>query len=170
MGFLAGLAPIIGGIGTGVQILGTIQAGREADAKAQYEAKVQEQQADEATASSQRSAAEQHRQGQFLLSQQRAAIAGSGGSLADASVLDLMGDTAAEADLAARTEIYKGDQQSRGYNDAAKVSRISGRNARNASYISAAGSLFSGVSNMYSRFGQQARQTAPANSSNLIYG
>lgn len=170
MGFLAGLAPILGGIGTGIQVLGTIKAGNDADARAQYEAKVQEQQADEAKAASQRDAAAQYRQGQQILSQQRAGIAGSGGSLADASVIDLMGDTAAESDLAARTENYKGEQQARGYNDAAKNSRISGRNARTASYLSAAGGLFSGVSSMYSRFGQQAKQTAPSSSSNLIYG
>lgn len=170
MGFLAGLAPILGAVGTGIQVLGTIKAGNDADAKAQYEAKVQEQQADEAKAASQRDAASQYRQGQQLLSQQRAAIAGSGGSLSDPSVIDLMGDTAGEARLAADTELYKGEQQSRGYNDAAKNSRISGKNAKTAAYISAAGGLFSGVSSMYSRFGQQARQTAPASSSNLIYG
>lgn len=170
MGALAGLPAILGGIGTGIQVLGTIKAGNDADAKAQYEAKVQEQQADEAKAASQRDAAAQYRQGNQILSQQRAAIAGSGGSLTDPSVLDLMGDTAAEADLAGRTEIYKGEQQSRGYNDAAKNSRISGKNAKTAAYIGAAGSLFSGVSSMYSRFGQQAKQTAPSSSSNLIYG
>ncbi|AXV15122.1 hypothetical protein CYG48_05055 [Neorhizobium sp. SOG26] len=165
------LALIAGGIGTAVQTFGTIQAGREANARAQYEAKVQEQQADEAYAASQRDAAEKYRQGRLMLSQQRAAIAGSGGDLTDPSVLDIMGDTAAEIDLAARTDIYKGDQQARGYNDAAKNSRISGKNALNASYISAAGSLFSGVSNMYSRFGQQARSTKPASGSTRpLYG
>lgn len=170
MGFLTGLAPILGAVGTGIQVLGTIQAGNDANARAQYEAKQQEMQADEAVAASQRDAAAEHRQGQQLLSQQRAAIAGSGGSLTDPSVIDLMGDTAAEANLAARTRMYQGDQQARGYNDAAKASRISGRNARTASLISAAGGLFSGVSSMYSRFGQQAKQTAPASGSNLIYG
>lgn len=164
------LALIAGGIGTAVQTFGTIKAGKDADAKAQYEAKVQEQQADEAKAASQRDAAAQHRQGQQLLSQQRAAIAGSGGSLADPSVIDLMGDTSAEVELAKETELFKGEQQSRGYNDAAKNSRISGKNAKTAAYISAAGGLFSGVSSMYSRFGQQAKATAPSSSSNLIYG
>lgn len=164
------LALLAGGIGTGIQALGTIRAGKDADAKAQYEAKVQEQQSDEAKAASQRDAAAQYRQGQQLLSQQRAAIAGSGGSIADPSVIDLMGDTAGEARLAADTEIYKGEQQARGYNDAAVNSRISGKNAKTAAYIGAAGSLFSGVSSMYSRFGQQAKQTAPSSSSNLIYG
>lgn len=164
---IAGLA---GAAGTVVQTLGTLQAGREEQARFQYEQKVQRQQADEAQASSQRDAAARYREGEFILSQQRAGIAGGGGSLADASVIDLMGDTAAEADLAARTEIYKGEQQARGYNDAAKISGINAKNAMNRAKWQAAGGLFAGVSNMYSRFGQQARATAPASGSNLIYG
>lgn len=171
MGALAGLAPIFGAIGTGISVLGTIQAGREAEAQANYQAKVQEMQADEAQAASQRDAAEKYRQGRLMLSQQRAAIAGSGGALDDPSVIDIMADTDAEADLAARTDIYRGEQQARGYNDAAVNSRISGQNARKASYISAAGNLFSGVSNMYSRFGQQAKTSATASGSTRpLYG
>lgn len=169
MGALA--LPILGAIGTGIQVIGNVQAGREAQARANYEAKVQEQQADEAYASAQREAAEKYRKGRIMLSEQRAGIAGSGGSLADPSVLDIMGDTAGEIDLAARTDIYRGDQQARGYNDAAVVSRISGENARRAATINAAGSLFSGVSNMFSRFGQQARSTKTATGSTRpLYG
>lgn len=171
MGALAGLAPIFGAIGTGISVLGTIQQGREAKAQAEYQATVQEMQADEAQAASQRDAAETYRKGQIMLGDQRAAIAASGGSLTDPSVIDIMGDTAAEIDLAARTDIYKGEQQARGYNDAAVNSRISGQNALKASYIGAAGGLFSGISNMYSRFGQQARTTKTASGSTRpLYG
>lgn len=165
------LALIAGGIGTAISTFGTIQAGREAEAQANYQAKVQEQQADEAYASSQRDAAEKYRKGQIMLGDQRAAIAGSGGDLTDPSVLDIMGDTQAEIDLAARTDIFRGDQQARGYNDAAINSRISGQNAKRASYLNAAGTLFSGVSNMYSRFGQQAKSTKTASGSTRpLYG
>lgn len=165
------LALVAGGIGTAVQAFGTISAGREANARAQYEAKVQEQQADEAYSASQRDAAETYRKGQIMLGDQRAAIAGSGGSLTDPSVIDIMGDTGAEIDLAARTDIYKGEQQARGYNDAAVNSRISGKNAQKAAFISAAGDIFSGVSNMYSRFGQQAKTTKTASGSTRpLYG
>lgn len=167
---MAQIAMVAGLLGTAVQTLGTLQAGREDKARYQYEQKVQRQQADEAQAASQRDAAARYREGEFLLSQQRAGIAGGGGSLADASVMDLMGDTAAEADLAARTEIYKGEQQARGYNDAAKIAGINANNAMNRARYQAAGGLFAGVSNMYSRFGQQARATAPASGSNLVYG
>lgn len=174
---MGALAPVLGVIGkvaavggTILQVAGTMQAGREEKARLQYEEKVQEQQADEALAASQRDAASRYREGRLLLSQQRAAIAGSGGNITDASVIDLMGDTAAEADLAARTEIYKGEQQSRGYNDAAKVAGVNADNAMRRARWQAAGQLFSGVSSMYSRFGQQAKATTPSTSSNAIYG
>lgn len=174
---MAALAPIMGGIakvaavaGTLTQTFGALQAGREQKARYEYEQKVQEQQADEAIAASQRDAAARYREGEFLLSQQRAGIAGSGGSAADASVIDMMGDTAAEVDLAARSDIYRGEQQARGYNDAAKIAGIDAKSAMNRATWQAAGGLFSGVSNMYSRFGQQARATAPATGSNTIYG
>lgn len=163
---IAGLA---GAAGTLIQVGGTLQAGKEDQARYEYEQKVQRQQADEAQAASQREAASRYREGKLLASQQRAAIAGSGGSVADASVIDLMNDTQDEVNLAAQTEIYKGEQQRRGYDDAAKIAGINAKNAMSRAKYQAAGGLFAGVSNMYSRFGQQARAFAPSTGSNAIY-
>lgn len=175
---MGALAPVLGVIGkvaavggTLLQVAGTMQAGREQEARFQYEQKAQEQQADEAQAASQRDAAERHREGQFLLSQQRAAIAGSGGSVAEPSVIDLMGDTQERTTLAAQTDIYKGQQQARGYNDAAKVAGINASNSMSAARLRAGASLFAGVSDMYSRFGQQAMQSRTASGTGApLYG
>lgn len=167
---MAALSAIVGLVGAGVQALGTLQAGKEEKARFAYEQKVQRQQADEAQAASQRDAAARYREGRLLASQQRAAIAGSGGSLEDASVIDLMNDTQDEVNLAAETEIYKGEQQRRGYDDAAKIAGINANNAMSRAKWQAAGGLFAGASNMFSRFGQQAKATAPATGSNLVYG
>ncbi|WP_092583996.1 hypothetical protein [Rhizobium mongolense] len=153
-----------------MQFAGTLQQGEEAEARYQYEQKVQQQQADEAEAASQRDAAQRYKQGAFLESQQRAAIAGSGGDLSDPSVIDLMDDTREATAYAAGSEIYKGKQQARGYNDAAKVAGINADNAMKAAQIGAVGGLFSGVSSMFSRFGQQSKKIAPASSVLLPYG
>lgn len=162
---------ILAGLGLGLQTLGTLQQGREQKARFHYEQKVQRQQADEAEAASQRDAAARYREGEFILSQQRAGIAGSGGNLSDPSVIDLMGDTQAQVRLAADSEIYKGQQQAKGYNDAAVVSGINGDNAMKAAWLNAGANLFSGVSNMYSRFGQQQRMTSPSTGSTApLYG
>jgi hypothetical protein len=175
---MGALAPVLGVIGkvaavggTLLQVAGTMQAGREQEARFNYEQKVQQQQADEAEAASQRDAAERYREGRFMLSQQRAAIAGSGGSITDPSVIDLMGDTQGRTTLAAQTDIYKGQQQARGYNDAAKVAGINASNSMSAARLRAGASLFAGVSDMYSRFGQQARQSQTATGTTApLYG
>lgn len=165
-----GLTAILGGIGTLLQVGGTLQAGREQEARYKYEQKVQQQQADEAEAASQRDAQSRYREGQFLLSQQRAAIAGTGG-LSDPSVIDLMDDTQERVTLAAETDIYKGKQQAKGYNDAATVSGINADNAMKAARINAGAQLFAGVSSMFTRFGQQQKQTSISSGSTVpLYG
>ena len=174
MGFLG---PIVGAISTIAGIGGTImqvqaakEEGREQKARFEYDQKVASQQADEATAASQRDAMERYREGRYLLSQQQAAIAGSGGNMTDPSVMDVMGDTTERVALAAQTDIYKGEQQARGYNDAAKVAGYNADSAMRAARIRAAGALFSGVSSMFSRFGESNKKTQTASSVSLPYG
>lgn len=157
MGFLA---PVLGAIGTIVSVAGTMEEGREQKARYQYEQKVAAQQADEATAASQRDAMARYREGRYLLSQQQAAIAGSGGNMTDPSVMRIMDDTTEQVTLAAESDIYKGDQQARGYNDAAKVAGYNAESAMRAARIKAASTLFSGMSTMFSRFGESNKKTA----------
>jgi len=167
MGFLT---PVLGAIGTIMSVAGTIQEGREQKARFQYEQKVAAQQADEAAAASQRDAMARYREGRQLLSQQQAAIAGSGGTMTDPSVIDIMDDTSERVRLAAETDIYKGDQQARGYNDAAKVAGYNAESAMRAARIRAAGSLFSGMSSLFSRFGESNKKTESPTSVALPYG
>jgi hypothetical protein len=166
MGFLT---PVLGAIGTIMSVAGTIQEGREQKARFQYEQKVAAQQADEAAAASQRDAMARYREGRQLLSQQQAAIAGSGGTMTDPSVIDIMDDTSERVRLAAETDIYKGDQQARGYNDAAKVAGYNAESAMRAARIRAAGSLFSGMSSLFSRFGESNKKTESPTSVALPY-
>jgi signal transduction protein with GAF and PtsI domain len=159
---MAAVIPIVTAVaglaGTVMQVQGTLQQGREQQARYEYEQKVQEQQADEAQAASQRDAAARHREGELILSQQRAGIAASGGGLAEGGVIDLMGDTKERVEFAKETELYKGEQQAKGYDDAAKVAGINAENAMKSAQYAAAGQLFSGVTSMFSRFGQSMLQ------------
>lgn len=164
------LGQTLGLVGTGISTVGTIAGGIEARNQAKYQQEVAEQNADEAKAASQREAADRRREGRLVMSRQRAAIAAGGGSTADDSVLDLMGDTAAAADTNAKLELYKGEQQARGYKDAANVAEYQAKIAMPAAFLGAAGDLFSGVSSMYSRFGQQQKRVAPASNVVLPYG
>lgn len=168
---MASLGMIASAIGTAVSVVGTLAGGAQQRARYEYEAKVQEQQADEAMAASQRDAAARYREGALIASQQRAGIAAGGGSLADPGVIDLMGDTREQVGLAAQTEIYKGEMQAKGYNDAAAISRIDAKNSMTNAWLTAGGQLFSGISNMYSRFGQpQAGGGTAAGSTAPLFG
>jgi len=174
MGFLTpvlGVISTVAGIaGTIMQVQGIKEEGREQKARYEYEQKVDAQQADEAVAASQRDAMARYREGRYLLSQQQAEIAGSGGNLTDPSVIDIMGDTQERVALAAQTDIYKGNQQARGYDDAAKVAGYNADSAMRAARIRAAGALFSGVSSMFSRFGMSSKKTETASTVSLPYG
>jgi hypothetical protein len=174
MAFLAPVLASVGQIaaigGTLLSAAGAIQQGREQKARYEYEQKVQTAAADEAQAASQRDALEQRRQGNFLLSQQRAALAGSGGDMTDPSVIKLMGDTNEKVQLAVDTEAYKGDQQAKGYNDAAKVAGVNAKSAMQAARLNALGSIFEGVSSMYSRFGQPQKKPTTSSGVQLPYG
>jgi hypothetical protein len=172
------LAPVLTAVstiatigGTILSVSGAMQQGKEEKARFQYEQKVAAQQADEAQAASQREAMARYREGRMLLSQQQAAIAGSGGSLSDPSVIDIMDDTKEQITLAAQTDIYRGDQQARGYNDAAEVADYDAQNAMRKARLNAMSNLFSGVSSMFDRFGQSSMKPKAGGSSvALPYG
>src|SRR5690242_13694746 len=146
--------------GTALSVIGTISAGEQQSAAYKYQAQQDKIAADEAKASSQREAAAQTRQGEFIMSRQRAAIAAGGGNVGEPSVIDVIADTGKQADLAARTQLFKGVEQSRGYNDAATIARVNASNSMTNAYLGAAGSLFKGVSSMYDRFGAPAQSTS----------
>lgn len=155
---MAAIAAIATLAGTALSAAGAMQSASFQKARYNYEAKVREQQADEAVAAGQRSAADRYRQGRILQSRQQAVAAAAGGDTTDPSVIDIMSDTAAETDLAARTEMYKAENQAKGYRDAAKLARADASAASRAGTMGAISSVIGGigqVSSMYARFGQQ---------------
>lgn len=141
--------------GTALSMVGALKSGADQKASLNYQAQVREQQADESMAAGQRSAEAQYRQGRLLQSRQQAIAAATGGG-ADQSVLNMMGMTAMETQLAAQTEIYKAEQQSKGYTDAASVSRIDAKRAGTNGTLTALSSGFNGASTMYNRFARNS--------------
>jgi hypothetical protein len=137
---------------TAVGVFGTITAGNEQKAQYEYQAKVAEQKADEARAASQRDAISKRREGDIIQSRMRSVAAAQGG-LSDPSVIDAFGDVESEVSFAREQDIYAGEQQGRGYEDAAAMARFNAKNAVKAAKIGAAGELFKGATSMYDRFG-----------------
>ena len=134
-------------------------------AAADYEAGQLEQQANEARALAQREAIRRRREGELLLSRQIAVAAAQGGA-ADPSVLTLYGDTFEETELAAGTEIYKGETRARGLIESANIRRYEGEQAiiagniqaqaaRTAGRYQSIGSILGGIGGAARTYGQR---------------
>lgn len=149
---VAAIGAITALAGTAMSIYGTITSGNEQKAAYDYQAKVADQKAAEARAASQRDAISKQREGDIIQSRMRSVAAAQGGT-SDPSVIDAFGDVESEISLARQQDIYAGEQQGRGYQDAADMARLNGRNAVSAARIGAAGQLFQGATSMFDRFG-----------------
>lgn len=145
--------------GTVLSAAGAYRQGQEQKVQAEYQAKVDERNADQATAAGQRRAAAEYRQGKFIRSRQQAIAAASGGGT-DASVIDMMTDVENETALNAQTIMSDAKNQSQGYLERANVSRVNGRNAARAGTLGAIGAGISGFSSMYERFGRPNERTS----------
>lgn len=115
---------------TVVSTAGALSAGKAQQQQAEAEAR-------EIEAQSQRRALERRKEGALLESRQRAIAAAQGGA-ADPSVVRLFGETAAETERAAATELAAG----RG---AAQGTRYRGQIARQQGKVDAFGSLLGGI-------------------------
>jgi hypothetical protein len=161
MAFLPAIGLIAGLAGTAVSAVGMIQQGRQQNQAAKYQAQVDENNATRAGYSAiqaqeqaQREAGDIAAQRRRVLSQNIASASRSGLGIGG-SVVDVMTDTALQAEQDIQMAIYRGDTSAYNYaNEAAssrsnaKFSRMSGRNAVRGSYLSAGGSLLSNTSSL----------------------
>jgi hypothetical protein len=119
------LATAIGG--TLMQASAAKQEGREQQSLANYEAAQADTNAKQERASAQRAAIEQRRKARLVQSRQQAVAAASGAGVSDPTVVDIMGDTEAEGEYRALTELYQGEERARGLEDQAATRRYEGR-------------------------------------------
>lgn len=138
--------------GTAISAIGAIRAGQAQAAAANYNAQVAERNAfisrDQAAADEQR----QRIQARRKLGAMRAAYGASGISL-EGSPLDVLEDSAAEAELDALTIRYKGGVGAMGYEAEAGAQRARAKNATTESYYNAGAALLTGASNYYLKRG-----------------
>lgn len=125
-----------------MQGFSTLQQGRQAQKMANYEAKQAE-----ANAAAERGAAavradKIRKMGRMQRSSARAALAASGANVGEGTALVIDQQIGRDAEEDALTEIMTGGRRADALNTQAELSRISGRNARSASYLGAAGSAF----------------------------
>lgn len=155
---------------TAVSVMGAIQQGKAAQAQANYQAQVSQNnaqvaqwQAADAIERGKRDEAEHRQKVARMIGTQRAGIAGSGFELGDLTSQDILGDTAAMGEIDALTIRTNAKREAWGYEVGANnymaeagLQKAAGKNAKTASYWSAGGDLLSGASKFGANYADNA--------------
>lgn len=170
---MAVVGPILSVISTVSQAVAQRSAAKEQRRIADYNRQVAEsqaqnleQQAGQELASSQRAVIEQQRQGRRVQSRALAVAGASGAGAMDPTIINILGDLDFESDFRAGVAGFEGESRARALNYEAVINRATGDSQRAAgfasafatesasrrSFLTAAGTAFSGGSSLYSRF------------------
>lgn len=138
--------------GGGLDAYGQYQAGRASEAAANYNAKLLKQQArDEVT----RGGIEEQRlrrQQAAFMGRQRAAAGGSGAVASSGSPLNLLAQTAEDAEMDALTLRNNAYRSAWGLNNQAALTKFEGRQARRAGIMNAGSSLLTSGAQAFGMF------------------
>lgn len=143
---MAGVAAGVGLLGTLVSTVGTVVGAQQSAAAQEAEAAAMERRGSEEQAAAQREAIRRQKEAKLLLSRQQAVAAASGGAATDSTVLDIMGDTAAEGQYQSQSAIYEGKARAAGLDDQAAIARMRAKQTRLAGFIDAGSTMLSGIS------------------------
>jgi hypothetical protein len=139
---------------------GTLAAGNTTREAAYADAAGMERQAGQVRAQSQRTAAEDKRQGRLVQSRVQALAAASGAGAQDPTVLDIQGNIEQDSEYRALSDMYAGDTQAQSLEDNARVTRKYGRNIQKASRTAATGTLLETGATLWDKYGPKKK--APA--------
>lgn len=146
LGGLAGIASALSAVGTVISTIGAISAASSEKAIAEHNAKLLEKKADAERATASYEAAQQRKETDLVLSQQRAGAAASGGGYSTApGVITLAADTDAYGGFLADLYIAQGENSARGYEDQAAATRFAGKARAQNSILSAVGKGIGGL-------------------------
>lgn len=149
---MAAALPVLQAIGTVVSVIGALQQGSAASKAASYNAQVNQQNAVIARQNAADAAKQQDRENRLRLGSIAAAQGKSGGDAGTGSVLDVIGDVAAQGELQKQYLLYQGDLQARGYENTATLDTFSGQASKNASYLKAGSELLAGGVRTYDAY------------------
>lgn len=131
----------IDNLATGAKVLGQVTQGLADKKQADYQADQLEANAKASKAKASRSAEEERRRGDIILSNARAAMAGNGGVTTDSGATQNLAEIEQVVDFNSLASIYDGDSQAESFNRQAQGKRFAGRNARTAGYAGGISSL-----------------------------
>jgi len=156
---MAAALPFVMAASAVIGAIGAIQQGKAAKAAADYNAAINMQNAEIARRDAAAQAAQSQREGYLRLGAIRAAQGKSGGAASEGSVLDVLGDQAAQNELERQNIVYQGEQRARGYINTANLDTFSGKQAQKAGYLKAGTELLSGGANAYGAYGRTLPKT-----------
>ncbi len=153
MAALAAIGPLLGKVamvgGTLLSSAGAIQAGKQEQAAANYQAAQLEASGKAEMASSQRKALEERRRSDMAISRAKAVGAASGGG----QDLNLIGAIEEEGTYNTLVAEWEGKERMSGRNAQAAASRVEGKNARKASVLKAGSTLLDGAYSFMDKYG-----------------
>lgn len=149
MAFAAAAIPYVMAAAAAVSAYSSVRQGQAAKAAADFNKTVEEQNAQITRANAQAQAQQQDRENFLRLGAIRAAQGKSGGAAGEGSVLDVIGDVAAQGELQKQQILYQGELSARGYGNTASLDSSQGKNALTSSYYKAGADLLEGAGNAY---------------------
>lgn len=149
---LASASAALGAIGTGISAVGTIAAGNQAKADANFNARQLEKQANEARAAGSREMLKERRQKEMAQSSLMARAAASSGDTTDTTVMNLAGGIEREGEVQALGAFARGENAARGYEDQAMASRAKGSAAKQASLFKTTSTILEGGGSLMGKY------------------
>lgn len=127
-----------------VSAIGALRQGEASAAASRYNAQIAEQNAQIARQNAADKAKQQQREAYLRLGAIRAAQGRSGGDAGQGSVLDVLGDVAAQNELEKQRILYEGEMAARGYTNTANLDRAQADSAESGSWLKAGSELLQG--------------------------
>lgn len=141
--------PVIQIIGMAVSAMSAISQASQQKNAANYNAQIAEQNATASRQAASANAERQKRSAERQLGSMQAGYSASGVSSSEGSALDILSQSARDAELDYQTILHGGEMQARGYQNTANLERSRAANAMSSGYMSAAGTLIGGAGKAY---------------------
>lgn len=145
---LATAALATAAVGTGISAYGMYQQGQTAKRAGEYNAKLAEVEAMQAEAESRENLKRSSQNYSAFMGTQRTQMAATGAQLGEGTPLQIEADTAGQVQLAQLDSAVQSQNRIAGIRAQGAMARWQGRQQSAASYIGAAGTLFSGAGNI----------------------
>mgnify|MGYP000855960130 CR=1 FL=1 len=134
-------------MGSAISAYGSLQQGEAGKAAADYNSQVAEENAVTARQQAKEQARRESISSEKLLGQMRAGYGASGVTMSG-SAMDVLQESAANAELDRLTTLYAGDVKATAYKNESRLEKFKGNQAQTAGQIGAAAALLDGAAKM----------------------